>query len=202
LGDSHEKTELLGYTQEEALGRTPFDFMPPVEAERVSAGFQRLASSKLPIIQEKNFNRRRDGRDVILETTGVPVLDADESLKGYRGISRDITDRQQAEEALRESEEKYRTVLEVNPDPVVVYDMEGTVIYLNPAFTRIFGWSLEEQIGKKIDGFVPEKNMASSRITVDSSKFTAKKVMEPILMSICRLLKRKSLTKKRRSGIR
>jgi len=41
--------------------------------------------------------------------------------------------REQAEEALRESEEKYRAVLEACPDPIVVYDMEGAVIYLNPA---------------------------------------------------------------------
>jgi PAS domain S-box-containing protein len=69
-----------------------------------------------------------------------------------------LHDLHQSERALQESEEKYRTVLESNPDPVVVYDMVGRVIYLNPAFTRVFGWSMEEQIGKKIDNFVPEEN--------------------------------------------
>ena len=73
----------------------------------------------------------------------------------------------QAEDALRESEEKYRTVLESNPDPVVVYDMEGRVIYLNPAFTRVFGWSFEEQIGKKIDNFVPEENWPETRMMIN-----------------------------------
>ena len=85
----------------------------------------------------------------------------------FVSIFEDITDRKQAEEALRESEEKYRTVLESNPDPVVVYDMEGRVIYLNPAFTRVFGWSLEEQIGKKIDDFVPEENWPETRMMID-----------------------------------
>ena len=80
-------------------------------------------------------------------------------------------------DALQESEEKYRTVLESNPDPVVVYDLEGRVIYLNPAFTRIFGWSLEEQIGKKIDNFVPEKNwpetkMMINKVTVSGESFS------------------------------
>jgi PAS domain-containing protein len=60
-----------------------------------------------------------------------------------------IVQRKHIEETLRESEGKYRTVLEVNPDPVVVYDMEGNVIYFNPAFTRVFGWTLEERLGKK-----------------------------------------------------
>ena len=50
---------------------------------------------------------------------------------------------------LHESEDKYRTVLEANPDPVVVYDMKGKVTYFNPAFTSVFGWALEECLGKK-----------------------------------------------------
>ena len=48
-----------------------------------------------------------------------------------------------------------------------VYDMEGKVIYLNPAFTRVFGWSLEEQVGKKIDGFVPEENWSETRMMIN-----------------------------------
>jgi len=71
------------------------------------------------------------------------------------GTVQDITERKQAEEALRESEEKYRTVLETSLDPIVVYDMEGKVIYFNPAFTRVFGWTLEERMGQKMDHFVP-----------------------------------------------
>ena len=72
------------------------------------------------------------------------------------GTVQDITERKQAEEALRESEEKYRTVLETSLDPIVVYDMEGKVIYFNPAFTRVFGWTLEERMGQKMDHFVPD----------------------------------------------
>ena len=67
-----------------------------------------------------------------------------------------IVQRKRIEETLRESEGKYRTVLETNPDPVVVYDMEGKVIYFNPAFTRVFGWTLEECLRKKMDIFVPD----------------------------------------------
>jgi len=80
---------------------------------------------------------------------------------------RNVTDRKQAEEALRESQKKYRTVLDSNPDPVVVYDMEGKVVYFNRTFARVFGWSLEEQIGKKIDNFVPEPNWPETRIMIN-----------------------------------
>ena len=65
-------------------------------------------------------------------------------------------ERKRAEEVLRESEERYRTVLETSTDPIVVYDKEGRVTYFNPAFTKVFGWTLEERLGKKMDLFVPE----------------------------------------------
>ena len=68
---------------------------------------------------------------------------------------------------LHESEDKYRTVLEANPDPVVVYDMEGKVTYFNPAFTSVFGWILEECLGKKMDIFVPEDAWPETRMMIN-----------------------------------
>ncbi|MBU0769529.1 MAG: PAS domain S-box protein, partial [Proteobacteria bacterium] len=78
-----------------------------------------------------------------------------------------IVQRKRIEETLRESEGKYRTVLEANPDPVVVYDIEGKVIYFNPAFTRVFGWTLEERFGEKMDVFVPEEERPETQKMVE-----------------------------------
>jgi PAS domain S-box-containing protein len=77
-----------------------------------------------------------------------------------------IAEREQAEEALRESEERYRSVLEASPDPVVAYDMEGKVIYVNPVFTQVFGWISEELLGGKID-YVPEDNWPETQMMID-----------------------------------
>lgn len=75
----------------------------------------------------------------------------------------EIAERKQAEEALRESEERYRSVMEAAPDPIAVYDMEGRVVYFNPAFTRVFGWELTGCLGKKMDAFVPEECWPETR---------------------------------------
>lgn len=66
-----------------------------------------------------------------------------------------------AEEELRRSETRYRLVMEACPEPIVVYDMEGQVQYLNLAFTRVFGWELHELIGKRIP-YVPKENQAET----------------------------------------
>ena len=93
--------------------------------------------------------------DLMARVSGVSKVELLESLKKVtnqmiENVSREITDRQRAEGELRESEERYRTVLEASPDPVVVYDMEGRVVYTNPAFTQVFGWTPDERLGKKI----------------------------------------------------
>lgn len=80
-------------------------------------------------------------------------------IEAYRNdLEKQMDQRRQVEEALKESEARYRSVMEAAPDPIVVYDMQGLVTYFNPAFTKIFGWSLESCLGHKMDHFVPEEN--------------------------------------------
>jgi PAS domain S-box-containing protein len=82
-----------------------------------------------------------------------------EQLSDYSSdLKQQIQVRQEAENSLRASEERYRSVMEAAADPVVIYDMEGRIAYLNPAFHTVFGWSLEECLGKKMDHFVPQEN--------------------------------------------
>ena len=119
--------------------------------------FQEIERAKSEETQHFFF-RHRLAKDEIVDVevfSGPIVLNGKQLLYS---IVHDITERKQFIEALRASEEKYRTVLEANPDPVVVYDIEGKVVYYNPAFTRVFGWSLGERLGKKMDVFVPEES--------------------------------------------
>jgi PAS domain S-box-containing protein len=80
-----------------AVGRTPFDFMPPEEAQRVAALFADIARRKAPIWDLENWNITKDGRQVCLLTNAVPIVDAEGRLKGYRGVDKDITSRKQAD---------------------------------------------------------------------------------------------------------
>jgi PAS domain S-box-containing protein len=96
--------DLLGYRPEEVLGRTPFDLMPEAEAQRVGVIFQEIFSQREPFSALQNTNRHRDGRLVVLETSGVPVFDATGQFRGYRGMDRDVTDRKRLEEQLRQAQ--------------------------------------------------------------------------------------------------
>lgn len=87
-----------------------------------------------------------------------------EKLETYdQDIQDQIRERRMVQEALEESEEKYRSVMEATPDPVVVYDMKGRVAYMNPAFTSVFGYSLEESLGQNMDHFIPNQYQHPAR---------------------------------------
>ncbi len=73
-----------------------------------------------------------------------------------------------AEEALKESEERYRILLGAIPDPVTVYDPQGRVLYVNQAFERTFGWGLNELYGLNID-FVPSHENEKTRKAIEKT---------------------------------
>jgi diguanylate cyclase (GGDEF)-like protein/PAS domain S-box-containing protein len=165
---------VLGFTPEERKRQALEEVITPESVQNVQMKFleelQRDEDSasdpNRPVTIEVEYYRK-DCSTVWMENIMSAIRGPDGAIVGIHGVSRDITLRKQAEEALRESEQKYRTVLETNPDPVAVYDIEGKVLYLNPAFTRVFGWSSKERFGKKMDVFVPEENWSETKMMID-----------------------------------
>ena len=107
-------TDVLGYTPEEMVGRSCFEFMPAGEAERVRALLPSFAARRRPFAMAENLFLHRDGRPLVLESSGFPVIAADGTITGYFGASRDVTRRHDAEAALRRSNWALAAVLRAN----------------------------------------------------------------------------------------
>lgn len=167
--------DLLGYNSEEIIGKTPFDLMSPDEAKRVAAEYGAITNAKKPFNRLENVNLHKDGRRVVLETSGVPLLDANRNLLGYRGIDRDITKRKKAEEALRESGERYRSIISESPVGIAIYDASGQCTVANNSVGKIIGATKKQVLKQNYNNIKSWKksgllNKAKSAIKKNSTE--------------------------------
>jgi PAS domain S-box-containing protein len=102
---SKKSFDLFGTSAEEIIGKTPFDFMPADEAKSVGEILHELVAKKAPIKDLISWNIGKNGESLCLLTNGVPILDKDGYLKGYRGVGKDITEFKKNETALKQMNE-------------------------------------------------------------------------------------------------
>lgn len=140
--------EILGYTPQEILGQTPFDFMGSEERLRLSDVFNSFVVEKQPFKNLENIKFHKNGHSVVVETSGVPIFDASGQFRGYRGIDKDITERKQADNRLRESEERFRLLVTHVPVGIFQTDGKGECLFVNPRWIEIAGLSEEEASGQ------------------------------------------------------
>jgi PAS domain S-box-containing protein len=119
--------------------------------------------SKKPFDGLVNINKRKDNRLVILETSGIPVTDTCGNLIGYRGIDRNITERKRIEDALKRSEERYKTLVENQGEGIGLVSEQEEFLYANPAAERIFGVLPGTLVGRNLKDFLTKENYMAVR---------------------------------------
>ncbi len=153
------EAEMHGYEPEELLGQN-MNILQPSRL-RKPLGLSEIAGW-MGLVREST-HVRKDGTTFPVWLMSEIVIDHQGEPWALVTSCEDITERKQAEEALRKSEERNRIILESAPDPIAVYDMKGRIMYVNPAFSRVFGWELEESIGTRLD-FVPIENRRDTKL--------------------------------------
>ncbi len=141
--------KIYGYSKEEALGKTPRILKSGVLPQEVYKQFWDTLIAK-KIVTGELINKTKDERLLNIEGSANPILDKDGNIAGFLAIQRDITERKLSEAALRESEERYRNLVELSPDAIAIHS-EGKFVFLNTAGARLLGAATSEQIiGKKV----------------------------------------------------
>jgi PAS domain S-box-containing protein len=141
--------KLTGFTLAEIAGRkAPYPWWPEGERERTLAAFKRtIKLGGIKISSEHNY-QKKDGEHFWVVLNSAPVMQDGKPV--YLIISwLDITERKQAEEALRESQKFSSSLLESSPIPINVVNLDTSVRYVNPAFEKLTGFTLAEIAGRK-----------------------------------------------------
>ncbi len=149
----------LGYTKEELLTMTVFDFDPEFPRDQWEEIWVR--NSGVESYLTETVHKTKDGRIFPVELVANPLVFGG---KEYRVVyARDITERKQAEKALREGERKYRELVENANSIILRWDREGRITFMNEFGLRFFGFSTDEVIGHHVIGTVVPLNETSGR---------------------------------------
>ena len=134
---------------EKLVGMNIFQFIPSEEHERVRARYLGLTAER-PVTTYYHRVLSPDGSLRWLRRTDRAIFDEHHKLIEYQMVGEDITEQRQAEESLRQSESKFRDVVQQSQDGIALTDEEGLVIEWNPAMERSTGRSLFQVLGKPL----------------------------------------------------
>jgi two-component system cell cycle sensor histidine kinase/response regulator CckA len=137
---------------DQIIGKPLMDFIHPDYRGLVEERIRRATAEGkgLPLIEEKFI--RIDGITIDVEVSSIPFNY--QGRVGAQVVIRDVTERKRAEEALRQSEERYRSLVYSARDAIFTLSPEGVITSLNPAFETITGWKCEEWIGRSFTSIV------------------------------------------------
>ncbi len=153
---------LFGYSREEAVGRELAALIvPPQLQERHRRGLARhLATGEATILGRRVEMpaRRKDGEEILVELA-ITRIDRDGPPR-FTAYLRDVTEQRRAQDALRESERRYRALFEANPHPMWIYDLETLrFLAVNDAAIDCYGWSREEFLAMTVRDIRPAEEL-------------------------------------------
>jgi PAS domain S-box-containing protein len=140
-----------GYAAEEVIGKSADILFPPEEAARGKVRQILDHAARKGRFEEEGWRVRRDGTRLWMSVVITALRDEESGeLQGFVKVARDMTERKKADEALRQSEERIRTILETALDAIVMMDAGGLVREWNPAAERMFGYTRAYAVGRTL----------------------------------------------------
>jgi len=181
-------SKMLGFSRDELIGRPVFDLYAntPSGREKAKKVFQRFLDGEEPRDEELEW-RRADGRSVWVSLTLRALRDPQGKIIAARAMVMDITERKQIEEALRESEQKFRRLVENAADAFFVHDLDGRIIDVNQQACDSLGYTREELLHMSVGDF--SVTFSAAQIAA-----TCKKMMPGVPLTIQGIERRKDGT--------
>ncbi|MCX6305727.1 MAG: PAS domain S-box protein [Bacteroidetes bacterium] len=156
LGCNLPFAELVGKPKNEIIGKTGYDLFSRDKADLFKQDDNNMLRLKTPCHIEE-WITYPDGRKLLIDTLKTPYWASDGSLIGILGISRDITKRKEAEEALQQSSKKWEAIVSASPDGIGMVSVDGKLQLMSDKLVAMYGYSIdqkEEYVGKPFWDFI------------------------------------------------
>jgi PAS domain S-box-containing protein len=152
----------LGYPREELIGKNNRQYTDAANAKKVFEAFNELYRTGKPCRVFDYETIKKDGTKAIKELSVSLMRNPEGKPIGFRGVTRDVTERKRAEERLHQSEERYRTIIETIQEGYFETDLAGRYTYANDALCKRQGYSKEELVGMSNREFQDQTNAKKS----------------------------------------
>jgi len=152
--------EMNGASEAEHIGKTMGEILPDI-GPTVEPLYQEILRTREPILnlEISGKNEREPGIIRHIIASYFPLLDAEDQAIGIGSVIIEISDRKQAEEALRESEEKYRCIVDTADEGIWMIDAESKTTFANQKMADMLGYTTDEMMGKTLFDFMDEEGI-------------------------------------------
>jgi PAS domain S-box-containing protein len=147
--------KLTGMKRASVLGKKAFDLFPHLKEQGIDKIIERALSGETVISPDMHYRVPATGMSGWTVGTYAPHKNAKGEIVGVIGCIKDITERKKSEEALRESEERYRILAESSPEMIYLIDKDGIIRYVNKAAFAVFKGGREAVVGKRLREIFP-----------------------------------------------
>ena len=148
-----------GFTPEEVIGRSSTEFIHPDDLGDVAMSLQKVLSGDEDPSEYRLLTKTGGYRWV--RSASKPIYEGSE-IVGVRGVLADITEKREAEDALRASEERFRALVENGADGIVLVSADGTIMYAGPSTESILGWTPDEMVGMRQSELIHPDDLESA----------------------------------------
>jgi PAS domain S-box-containing protein len=182
--------QTTGYSFDEVKNKHVWDlFVIPDEIEPVKALFGQMRAGQFPNKFE-NYWLTRDGGRLLISWSNTALTDDEGVVKYVIATGVDITERKWAENALRESEEKFRKIISSARDAIIMTNDRGSISFWNDRAERLFGYSAQEVIGKELYALLaPKRHKKRFREGFDRFKITEESASDGLTLELVGLKK-------------
>jgi len=154
--------KITGYSPDELRGMNNRDYTEPEMAKRMLEIFNRVYRTGEPSRIDDYEVIKKDGSKAVVELSTALMRNPAGEPIGFRGIARDVTERERIKQELKESEEKYRNIIQSIEEGYYEVDIRGNFVFTNEAMSRILGYPEEELMGMNNRNYMAEETARES----------------------------------------